>query len=726
MSRISKCGYLQHKSLLRASHQVYSRFTFCTRPKGSTAQNEEQATQLPRAANYAVFPVNRFGCGPAPQFPSYPSNNHVKEVKQEASYWQNVAAEVSAGRGATGSQLTFNSRSSAAELAAEHCKTAKAEQLLNSAYAYAENLEQSVADRESELISSQGALQRSKRAHEQSNTKMASQEEELSHVKETNLYMTGSIALLEKTVAVMEADAAVIEQRHQEELDALNLAHDVEAEQHTQKVADLQAELEEQCTGHYMESKCAQVIRDKALEQQQSLDHCVESLMVASTNLCDAKEQIEVLENSLAVSQRDIFSVQCQTTELKALLKAKVGKTQLAQQQQMAAQAESAAEVANLRSLLECEVKKGAQAEEQHKAAQADLTEQLRCATSLTHQLEQERLNTSMLAGCPKTEELVQKVAELQADLDEEQRARQREFQRAQGIGELALEQHQGLELALTYMAKMGIKIQSCQFVAKALQTSLSASEQEVSNVRSDMGSQIAELETLLEAEADLAEQLRDAASLIHQLDTRQIQLLSQASEDALTIQRQSEQASQLQADISAADAKAAAAEQHAHAQQQQLQAVIADRDAAYDHAKVLQGQQLTGSQAAATKKEEELKQLHQADIESQVELVRELQEQLAAAHTAQGILQQDSKAHQLDVVHLKGQLKTASGDRDRLQDQLKAASSNAAQEGSLEQALADIEQLQAELQTALRDRNHYKGKLQAAKAKLNSIVAMH
>ncbi len=106
--------------------------------------------------------------------------------------------------------------------------------------------------------------------------------------------------------------------------------------------------------------------------------------------------------------------MQCQTTELKALLKAKVGKTQLAQQQQMAAQAESAAEVANLRSLLECEVKKGAQAEEQHKAAQADLTEQLRCATSLTHQLEQERLNTSMLAGCPKTEELVQKVAELQ------------------------------------------------------------------------------------------------------------------------------------------------------------------------------------------------------------------------------------------------------------------------------------------------------------------------
>ena len=108
------------------------------------------------------------------------------------------------------------------------------------------------------------------------------------------------------------------------------------------------------------------------------------------------------------------------------------------------------------------------------------------------------------------------------------------------------------------------------------------------------------------------------------------------------------------------------------------------------------------------------------------MELVRELQEQLAAAQTAQGILQQESKAHQLDVVHLKGHLETACGKRDRLQDQLKSAPSTAALEGSLKQALADIEELQAELQTVLVDRNYYKGKLQAAKAKLNSIVAMH
>ncbi len=55
----------------------------------------------------------------------------------------------------------------------------------------------------------------------------------------------------------------------------------------------------------------------------------------------------------------------------------------------------------------------------------------------------------------------------VQADLEEEREARQREFQRAQGIGELALEQHQGLELALTSMAKVGIQFQSYQFVTK-------------------------------------------------------------------------------------------------------------------------------------------------------------------------------------------------------------------------------------------------------------------
>ena len=78
-----------------------------------------------------------------------------------------------------------------------------------------------------------------------------------------------------------------------------------------------------------------------------------------------------------------------------------------------------------------------------------------------------------------------------------------------------------------------------------------------------------------------------------------------------------------------------------------------------------------------------------------QMGLVRELQEQLAAAQTAQGTLQQDSKAQQLDVVHLKGHLETACGDRDRSQDQLKSAPSNAVLEGSLEQALTDIKEIQ-------------------------------
>ncbi len=56
---------------------------------------------------------------------SYTGNNQVNEVRQEASYWRNLAAEVNAGHEATGSQLIFSSRSSAAELAAERCKLLK-------------------------------------------------------------------------------------------------------------------------------------------------------------------------------------------------------------------------------------------------------------------------------------------------------------------------------------------------------------------------------------------------------------------------------------------------------------------------------------------------------------------------------------------------------------------------------------------------------------------------
>ena len=66
-----------------------------------------------------------------------------------------------------------------------------------------------------------------------------------------------------------------------------------------------------------------------------------------------------------------------QIAELKTLLEAEVGKTRLAQQQQMAAQAE-------------------------HKAAQADLAEQLRHAASVIQQLDtsQTELLSQVICGC--------------------------------------------------------------------------------------------------------------------------------------------------------------------------------------------------------------------------------------------------------------------------------------------------------------------------------------
>jgi len=56
----------------------------------------------------------------------------------------------------------------------------------------------------------------------------------------------------------------------------------------------LQAELEEERMANQREFNRAQDVGAMALEQQQSLDLCVKSLMVVGTNVCDAKEQIEV------------------------------------------------------------------------------------------------------------------------------------------------------------------------------------------------------------------------------------------------------------------------------------------------------------------------------------------------------------------------------------------------------------------------------------------------
>lgn len=63
----------------------------------------------------------------------------------------------------------------------------------------------------------------------------------------------------------------------------------------------LQAELEEERMANQREFNRAQDVGAMALEQQQSLDLCVKSLMVVGTNLCDAKEPIEVTTCSCTV-----------------------------------------------------------------------------------------------------------------------------------------------------------------------------------------------------------------------------------------------------------------------------------------------------------------------------------------------------------------------------------------------------------------------------------------
>ncbi|KAL0032897.1 hypothetical protein WJX77_005294 [Trebouxia sp. C0004] len=66
---------------------------------------------------------------------------------------------------------------------------------------------------------------------------MQEEEEEMSDSKMTIGYMKGSTLFLEKTIAITEVYAALTDQRHQEELDSLNIKHCKEAERHAQKVA---------------------------------------------------------------------------------------------------------------------------------------------------------------------------------------------------------------------------------------------------------------------------------------------------------------------------------------------------------------------------------------------------------------------------------------------------------------------------------------------------------
>jgi len=96
----------------------------------------------------------------------------------------------------------------------------------------------------------------------------------------------------------------------------------------------------------------------------------------------------------------------------------------------------------------------------------------------------------------------------------------------------------------------MGSQIAELETLLEAEVGKTQLAQQEIFSVQCQMHNQTTELKALLEdevgktqlaqqqqmtaqaehkaAQADLAEQLRHAASLIHQLDTRQIQLLSQ------------------------------------------------------------------------------------------------------------------------------------------------------------------------------------------------------
>ena len=111
---------------------------------------------------------------------------------------------------------------------------------------------------------------------------------------------------------------------------------------------------------------------------------------------------VQVLESDFTYSQQDSINIttdlSSEVAHLKTLLVAEAGKTQEAQQQHVADEAQSAAQVANLKTCMDtelaaltsqlgCEQKRRVAAEEQHKAAQADLA----LASEVTEQLKSDQ-----------------------------------------------------------------------------------------------------------------------------------------------------------------------------------------------------------------------------------------------------------------------------------------------------------------------------------------------
>ncbi|KAL0048561.1 hypothetical protein WJX82_005892, partial [Trebouxia sp. C0006] len=140
-------------------------------------------------------------------------------------------------------------------------------------------------------------------------------------------------------------------------------------------------------------------------------------------------------------------------------------------------------------------------------------------------------------------------------------------------------------------LAEANARVELANNRVQELKCAVFASQQEASSKHSRLEGEITDLKALVEAEvnkarqaeeqhkaaqAELALKLDVASSLTRRLENSQAELLSQASEGAQTRQELAEQASQLQAALTAANA---ASEAH----QQQLGALSAERKAAED-----------------------------------------------------------------------------------------------------------------------------------------------
>ncbi|KAL0032968.1 hypothetical protein WJX77_008873 [Trebouxia sp. C0004] len=621
--------------------------------------------------------------------PSFSKDEYAAAIERQANSWRDCAAEMSSRFEVVKSELDLAVKKSALELDRHQRSTAEVEQLLSSARASAAYFERSAVEFESELTSKQALLKETEHAQDLLSSKLVSQEEDsssiISALNTTIVELQDAASGFQVTLACKESAAAAADIKHKEELEALHLAHRAQ----TEKLTQIQAKVDREHRATKGELQHAET----ALAQQQN------AVADAQAQVHLANQRVQELESDLTSSQQDSINIttelRSEVAHLKTLFEDTTGRTQEAQQQHVAAEAQSAAQLASLKtrmdtqlaaltSQLESEQNRRVAPEEQHKAAQDDLA----LASGLAEQLKSDQavLLTQASKHATAINELHEQAAQFQTAL----KAAHTQSDEAAAVAQHAKAQQQQMDLDIA-----------------GLSSQLESERRRCAKAAIDHTA----------AQADLAEQLTHATGATQKLKCQHAELASQALKDAQTVKDFTDQAAQLRAALTAAHAKSAAARQNAQILQiiPQLNALCAEHAASVDNTKVVHADMEEAKLQISTLKAQ-LVMSHEAADSARAASDSLAQQMQKSADTELSKIAQQVDAAEAEARHLQGLLANTEADAGseaaKLQLLLEKSQASAA---SIEQDVNRLEQQLARSQTAAAQQQEELKKLHTA-----------